>query len=201
MTRVDDNEFGSVGKAVPGVETNISNPNSEGIGEIIVKGPNVMKGYYKNPGATADVIRDGWFHTGDLGRFDKNGNLFITGRCKDVIVLGSGINVYPDEVEFTISKSPYIKEMCVFGGLIKSGARKGMEEVRAVVVPDLEKIRTDKNIGVEEDIRSFIGGELAGRGSQLTDYKRVAKFYISKEELPKTATRKVKRFAVKERYK
>lgn len=199
--RVEDNVLGSVGKALPGVELQISRPGPDGNGEIIARGPNIMKGYYKNKEATDEVIVDGWFHTGDLGRFDKDGNLYITGRCKDVIVLGSGINVYPDEVEFALSKSPFIKEVCVFGGTVKEGARKGTEEVRAAVHPDLERIKGEKPRTGKEETRKFIGEEIERLGKTLTDYKRVVKYFISDEELPKTATRKIKRFLVKERYK
>jgi len=198
MCRVDDNVFGTVGKPVPGVEIKISNPNSEGIGEIAIKGPNVMKGYYKKPEATKEVIRDNWFYSGDLGKFDAQGNLSITGRSKDVIVLGSGVNVYPDEVEFALSKSPYISEICVFGGIVAVGARKGTEEVRAVIFPNMDKVGQNKS---DKDMRLLIDDELEKLSAHLTEYKRVAKFYISKEELPKTATRKIKRFVVKERYK
>ncbi len=190
FNRIDDNVFGSVGKPYPGIELRIYEKNKD------AKGPNVMKGYYKKPEATAEIIRDGWFHTGDLGKFDKRGNLKITGRCKDVIVLGSGVNVYPDEIEFALMKSSLIKEVCVFGKVIKDGARKGMEEVCAAVFPDIEAIpnSTDKMI------YDLINSEIERLGKELTEYKRIAKFYISKEELPKTATKKVKRFVVKKTY-
>ncbi len=204
FTRIDDNVAGTVGKALPGIELKLDGISDDGVGEIIARGPNVMKGYYRNPEATAEVIRDGWFHTGDLGKFDKNGNLMITGRSKDVIVLGSGVNVYPDEVEFTLSKSPYIVEICVFGSVIKDGARKGMEEVAAAVFPNIEKISfIAGKAGAEADekfVRELVGGELDKYGKYLTDYKRVAKYYISKEELPKTPKRSIKRFAVKKMY-
>ncbi|MEK7375708.1 MAG: AMP-binding protein, partial [Candidatus Margulisiibacteriota bacterium] len=201
---LENNVFGSVGKPLPGIEIKLHNINANGVGEIIAKGPNIMKGYYKNPEATAEAVRDGWFYTGDLGRFDKKGTLFITGRAKDLIVLGSGKNVYPDEIEFTMSKSPFIKEICVFGAKIKNGIRAGMEEVRAAILPDMDKMadwvtknNTELNDGVVYEI---IGREVESWGNLLTPHKRIAKYYIVGGELPKTATRKIKRFAVKDRY-
>ncbi len=201
---LENNVFGSVGKPLPGIELKLHNINSDGVGEIIAKGPNIMKGYYKNPDATAEAIRDGWFYTGDLGKFDSKGNLFITGRIKDLIVLGSGKNVYPDEIEFVLSKSPFIKEICVFGAKIKEGIRSGMEEVRAVIVPDMDKMAdwvTKNNIELNDAVvYEIIGKEVESWGELLTPHKRIAKYYIADGELPKTATKKIKRFAVKERY-
>ncbi|MCX5749711.1 MAG: AMP-binding protein [Candidatus Saganbacteria bacterium] len=202
---LDNNVFGSVGKALPGIEIKISNPNSRGIGEITAKGPNIMKGYYKNPEATAEILRNDWFYTGDLGRIDDKGNIYITGRSKDVIVLGSGVNVYPDEVEFILSKSPFIQEICVFGGSIRKGAKAGTEEVRAAVVPNIEKIADwvlKRNSHLTDDLISeILGKEIDSYGKLLTEYKRVSKYYVSREELPKTATKKIKRFRVKQTFK
>ena len=199
-----NNVFGSVGKPLPGIEIQLHNINSDGVGEIIAKGPNIMKGYYKNPEATEEVIKDGWFYTGDLGRFDKNRNLIITGRAKDLIVLGSGKNVYPDEIEFTLSKSPFIKEICVFGTKIRSGIRAGMEEVQAVILPDMDKMAdwvTKNNTELNDAVAyEIIGREVESWGNLLTPHKRIAKYYIADGELPKTATKKIKRFAVKEKY-
>lgn len=199
--RINDNVFGSVGKPLPGVELKINEPDSENIGEIIAKGPNIMQGYYKNKKATDEVIRNDWFYTGDLGKFDALGNLYITGRTKDVIVLGSGVNVYPDEVESVISKSPFIKEVCVFGLLQKEGARKGMESVCAAIMPDSEYF--EKKFGkekIEKDpdlLQQKISEELDSLGKHLAEYKRVSKFFLTNAELPKTATKKIKRFLVK----
>lgn len=201
---LNNNVIGSVGRALPGIELKINDPSKEGIGEIIAKGPNIMIGYYKNEEATKEVIRDGWFHTGDLGRFDNNGDLFITGRCKDVIVLGSGVNVYPDEVEFTLSKSPFISEICVFGYLIKSGVRSGMEEVHCVVVPNMECFADwamNNSLKLSDElINETLGKEIDLLSLNLTNYKRPAKCYVSSEPLPKTTTRKIKRAVVKKTY-
>lgn len=201
---LENNVFGSVGKPLPGIEIKINDPSKEGIGEILAKGPNIMLGYYKNPEATKEVIRNGWFHTGDLGRLDAGGNLYITGRCKDVIVLGSGVNVYPDEVEFTLAKSPFIAEVCVFGHLIASGVRSGMEEVHCAVVPNMEyfadwamKNETKISDGLINDI---IGKEIDRMSAELTNYKRPARCFVSPDPLPKTTTRKIKRGVVKKTY-
>ncbi len=201
---LDNNVFGSVGRPLPGVDIKIHAPNREGIGEIMAKGPNIMKGYYNDPGATSETIMDGWFRTGDLGRLDAKGNLYITGRSKDLIVLGSGKNVYPDEVEFAISKSPFVKEICVFGSKIRSGIREGMEEVHAAIVPDMDKMAdwvTKRGMELNDStVKTVIGEEVENWGKLLTPHKRIARYYIAEGELPKTATKKIKRFAVKERY-
>ena len=201
---LDNNVFGSVGRPLPGVDIKIHAPNREAVGEIMAKGPNIMKGYYNDPGATSEAIMDGWFRTGDLGRLDAKGNLYITGRSKDLIVLGSGKNVYPDEVEFVISKSPFIKEICVFGSKIMSGIRQGMEEVHAAIVPDMDKMAdwvTKRGLELNDStVRTVIGEEVENWGKLLTPHKRIARYYIAEGELPKTATKKIKRFAVKESY-
>ena len=108
-------KYGSIGLSMPGVTLKIDNPNEQGIGELIAKGPNVMLGYYENQEATDEVIKDGWFHTGDLARQDKDGYFFITGRMKNVIVLKNGKNIYPEELETLIGKLPYVEESMVFG--------------------------------------------------------------------------------------
>ena len=105
----------SAGLPIPNVEYKIDNPNQEGVGEIIVKGPNVMLGYYNMPEETEKVLKDGWFHTGDLGKIDENGFLYITGRCKSVIVTKNGKNIYPEEIESYLNESPLISESLVVG--------------------------------------------------------------------------------------
>ncbi len=106
---------GSVAFALPDIEVKIDSPDEIGVGEIIVKGPNVMLGYYDNETATNEVLKDGWFYTGDLGYFDKDGYLFVTGRKKNVIVLKMVKNIYPEELEILIAKLPYVTENLVFG--------------------------------------------------------------------------------------
>ena len=111
--------IGSVGPPLPGIEAKIDNPqprdDGPDSGEILIRGPIVMKGYWNRPDATAETLKDDWLHTGDLGYFDARGNLFITGRQKEIIILSNGKNIYPEEVEAQYLKSPYIKEICVLG--------------------------------------------------------------------------------------
>lgn len=175
------NRYGSVGKVVPGITVKIDEKN----GEILAKGPNVMQGYYKRQSLTDEVIIDGWLHTGDVGYLDSEGFLYITGRCKDVIVTASGVNVYPEEVEFWLKQIPAIKEVCIMGAKVKEGFRQGSEEVVAVIVPNEGK--------TEEEIKAAI----AELNKKLADYKRVARIIFRKEELPKTRLQKIKRFAIR----
>jgi long-chain acyl-CoA synthetase len=173
-----------VGKPIPGVEIRIA--GGEPVGEILAYGPNVMKGYYKRRDLTASVIDgQGWLHTGDLGYFDEDGYLYLTGRAKDVIVTASGVNVYPEELEAYLAKIPLIKEACVLGVKVKEGIKKGSEEVVAVVVPR-------EGVG-EEEIKSAINK----LNLQLADYKRIARIIFRAEELPKTRLLKVKKYTLR----
>src|SRR5262249_16493729 len=140
ITPADDNRIGTVGKPIRGVKIRIDSPNADGVGEVCISGPIVMKGYYRAPEKTSEAIREGWFHTGDLGFIDADGHLSITGRSKDVIVLANGENVYPEELETHYSRSPFIKEICVLG-LSENGASPGSGVLHAIVVPDLEEFR------------------------------------------------------------
>ena len=109
------NKAGSCGPAIPGVEIKIHNPDEDGIGEILIKGPNVMLGYYNMPEETAKVIKDGWFYSGDLGFLDKEGWLYITGRQKNVIVTKTGKNIYPEEIEALIKENKFVADSMVYG--------------------------------------------------------------------------------------
>lgn len=188
----------SVGLPIPGVQIKIVDPRpDDGVGEIAAKGPNVMKGYYKNPKATAEVFtEDGWFLTGDLGYFDKDGYLYITGRKKSVIVTKGGKNIYPEEIENHLLQSDFIEEVLVLRGY---NPRTGDEEVHAIVYPNFEALDTYfKAKGIEapteEDVREVIGQEIDRLCADLADYKRVRRFTIRDEEFPKTTTRKIKRY-------
>jgi long-chain acyl-CoA synthetase len=187
-------KFGSVGKPLPGVEVTIHNPDVQGVGEVIIRGPNVMAGYYHQPELTAEAIWEGWFHSGDIGYLDRDGYLFLLGREKEIIVLRSGKNISPQELEEYYGKSPFIREMCV---LTKSEEKFGqpVESLYAVVVPDLDFFRK-KNIG---DIRSTIRWELENLGKGLPAYKHILGFSLVKEDLSRTALRKIKRYEVRER--
>lgn len=188
--------FGSVGKPLPGVEVKILKENdADTEGEILTRGPHVMKGYFRNPEKTAEVMRNGWLCTGDLGYFDKDGFLYISGRKKNVIVLGGGKKVFPEEVESVVGKSPYIKELCVLARTADKGLRKGHEEVYAIVVPNLELFEQEKTTA-KEDIAKKLSSEIASAGKELASYKRIVSFDVSYEELPKTVTKKVRRDVV-----
>ena len=192
----DDNVIGSVGKPLKGVEAKImdaqaSDDGAPASGEILIRGPIVMKGYWNRPDATADVLKDGWLYTGDLGHFDANGNLFITGRKKDVIILSNGKNVYPEEIEAHYLQSPIIKELCVVG--IEEGA--GSEKLYAVIVPNFEVLRQRKVVNTKEVIRF----DVEGLSAKLASTKRISGYEIWQEDLPRTTTRKLKRFEIQKR--
>jgi long-chain acyl-CoA synthetase len=175
---------GSVGRALPGVDVQIHEPDEQGVGEVIAKGPNVMKGYHDNPDATRSVLRDGWLHTGDLGRLDDDGNLYIVGRKKDMILGPSGENVYPDELEELYGDSEFVKELSIVGLPGEAGA----ETVAALVVPDYEQDDLDR-----EAVRETVREHMRATSHRLPLYKRVKVFHLWDHDLPRTSTRKVKR--------
>lgn len=187
---------GSVGIVLPSAEVKIVDPvtNKEKAimeeGEIIIKGPMAMKGYYKNPEATAQAIKDGWFHSGDLGYFDHEGYLFITGRIKEVIVLSSGKNIYPEEVEKQYQKIPLVKEICVTG--IED--RGMIESLHAVIVPDFEYAEKN-NI---KNIREELNKEINKLSTELPSYMTIKGFTLYNEPLPRTPLGKLRRFMVKD---
>ena len=195
-----DNVIGSVGKPLHGMELKLHDPKSSedgagpAIGEILLRGPLVMKGYHDRPEATAEVLRDGWLHTGDLAYLDAHGNVFITGREKDVVVLSNGKNIYPDEIEAHYLKSPYIKEICVLGLQGRPGEPIS-ERLHAVVVPNFEVLRERKIVNAREIIRF----DIETLSTQLPSTKRILGFDIWQEDLPRTTTRKIKRFEVERR--
>ena len=194
VNRPDNVEFGSVGPPLQDVEVKIHNPMADGIGEIIVRGPNTTSGYKNNPEATAALLKDGWLHTGDLGRMSK-GHLWITGRAKNVIISAAGKNIYPEEIEERLLATDTIMEAVVFGR--KKDGRQG-EEVRAVIFPDLEMCAARHNISITPPdmpaLRQRIGETIAEVNAGMSEYKRIAGFDLSIEELEKTSTKKVKRF-------
>src|SRR5437588_5528760 len=175
---------GTVGKSLPGAETRIADPDPTGIGEVIERGPNVTLGYVSNGEATREALVDRWLYTGDLGRIDDEGNLYLVGRSKDIIVDTNGKNVYPDEVEEVYQDSPYIKELSVIG--LPDGIG---EKVACMVVPDREYdialSRVELRQKIEEHFREV--------SAKLPYYKRVKLLHFTDDELPRTATRKVKR--------
>ncbi|MCU0641887.1 MAG: AMP-binding protein [Candidatus Margulisbacteria bacterium] len=178
-----DNVIGSVGKPLADVSIKIA--GDDAVGEILGTGPNIMKGYYKRQDLTDKVIIGGWLYTGDLGYLDESGHLFITGRSKDVIVTGSGVNVYPEELEFALKKIPALKEVCILGEKAKEGVRRGTEQVVAVIVP---------NDGIDE---ARVRAEIARFNESVAEFKRVARVIVRAEELPKTRLLKTKRFELR----
>ena len=175
---------GSVGQPLAGVEIKIV-PEGESIGEIVAHGPNVMAGYYRNEAATQEVIRDGWLHTGDLGRFDDDGRLYVVGRAKEVIVDSGGNNIYIDELEEVYGRSQYVKELAVVGLKVGRG-----EQVAALVVPAYS--RGESRRAVEDRLR----GDFEKVGSELSAFKRIRILRFVDAELPRTRTRKIKRAEV-----
>ena len=184
-------KIGSVGKVIPDVEVKIVDPDATGMGEIVIKGPNVMKGYYKRDDETSNVIKDGWFYSGDLGHIDRDGYLYITGRIKEMIVLSSGKKIFPEEIESHYAKSPYIKEVCVIGIGEEEGA-----SLSAVVVPDADYCRK----AGEGDLNSKIKWELENLSNKLAPYQRIKGFIIVKESIPRTRLGKIIRYEVKKKY-
>lgn len=192
-----DNEIGSVGKALKGVEAKIVDPQPQeegpAVGEVALRGPVVMKGYWNRPDATSAVLHDGWFLTGDLGYFDSHGHLFLTGRKKEVIVLSNGKNVYPEEIEAHYLKSPFIKEIAVMG--LEGKAGEGRDRLHAVIVPNFDVLRQRKVVNAKEVIRF----DIEGLSPQIASTKRISSYEIWQDDLPRTTTRKIKRFEVEKR--
>ena len=183
----------SAGLPIPTVEYKIDNPNQEGVGEIIVKGPNVMLGYYNMPEETEKVLKDGWFHTGDLGKIDENGFLYITGRCKSVIVTKNGKNIYPEEIESYLNESPLISESLVIGT-----HKENDDEtyVNAQIFPNKEAITEylKGTVPTKEEIKKVISDVIANVNSKIPNYKHIKDFAIRDSEFEKTTTQKVKRY-------
>jgi long-chain acyl-CoA synthetase len=185
----------AAGMPLPGVEISIYNPNSDGVGEVYAKGPNVMLGYYKNPTATAEVFDGTWFKTGDLGFIDQDGFLHISGRKKNVIISKSGKNVFPEEIEDVLNRSQYILESLVYG----EDDPKLDEIIAAQIVVDAEALIEYSELKgkqiTNELIHTIISEEIKKANKQLSSYKQVRKFVIRDQEFQKTTTQKIKRFA------
>jgi len=188
-----DKKSGTVGPILPGMEVKILDSNEEGIGEILVRGPNVMRGYYKNPERTKEVLdEEGWFHTGDLGMLDEQGYIYIKGRRKNVIVLETGKNVYPEEIEWDLSRIPEIEEV-----LVQRGQRQGREVVQAYIWPKWERLGTED----PKEALELIWEEIKRVSAGLAPYKRIrSKEDIILVEKPfvKTSTMDIKRYLYQE---
>lgn len=183
----------SVGRKFPGIELKIFEPDEEGTGEICVKGGNVMLGYYNMPEATAEVIRDGWLHTGDLGHADEKGYYYITGRKKNVIITKNGKNVYPEELEYLLNKTPYIQESMVFG-VDSSDSEDTL--IVASVLPDEEELTAAFGaMPAEQELEKLIWTEVDKINDESPFYRRIKKIIVRKEEFEKNTSKKIIRFA------
>ncbi len=190
-TRFEGSSVGSVGKAVNYAEIKLGELNDESAGEVLIRGRMVFSGYYKNEEATKDAFtEDGWFKSGDLGKFDENGDLFIVGRSKDVIVLPNGKNIHPEDLEVQYSKTPLVEEICILGVKDETSNLAGAEKLIGIAVPDFAYLKQNNIANSREAIRH----ELDNLGRQLPEYQRVRDYVVRAEPLPRTATRKIKRF-------
>jgi len=188
-----DNYFrdAAAGLPMPSDEIKIEKSDSSKYGEITAKGPNIMLGYYENPEATAEVIKDGWFYTGDLGYFDKKGFLYITGRKKDLIVTKNGKNIFPEELEMILNRSPLIKESMIYGKV----DNEGDTVICATIVINKEFINQKfGDEASEELIKSLINKEVRVVNKKLPLYKHIREYNLREEELKKTTTNKIKRY-------
>ena len=194
VVAMESNEFnrvGSIGKCYPSLETKIENPNEEGVGELLVKGPTVMLGYYNNEEATKEAIVDGWFHTGDLAKIDEDGFIFIMGRKKSVIVLKNGKNIFPEEMESLINRIEGVKESFIFG---KSN-KKDKDDIRihAKVVYDKDIMKLAYKAETEEEIHKAIFDRIKVLNDNMPAYKGIKGIILSEKPLIKTTTNKIKR--------
>ena len=180
---------GSAGRPLPSVSIRIAHPSNAGEGEIEISGPMVMKGYYNRPSATAEVLHDGWFRTGDIGRIDQDGYLFITGRSKEVIVLSSGKNIYPEDVEKMYLSARLIKEICITGKEVDGIT----ESLHAVIVPDFEHAKQ----AAISNLYDAIKWEINALSGGLPSYMRIQGFTLRKDALPRTPFGKLRRFMIK----
>lgn len=196
LNRTDAFKDDAAGLPLPRVQIKINNPDENGSGEIWAKGPSVMIGYYKNEKATADVFEDGWFRTGDIGYVDEDGFLHINGRKKNVIISRGGKNVFPEEIEDILNRSPFILESLVHG----EKDLKQDEIIAAQIVADAEAFiefsETNKVEITDELIKEKISEEIDKANNQLAAYKQIKKFVVRQKEFEKTTTQKIKRYLV-----
>ena len=199
MTPPDNEKVGSVGKPLPGIEIRIEKQHGSEIGEIWARGENLMKGYHNNPKSTGQTIKGGWLNTGDLGCFDDQNWLYITGRSKNIIVTSAGVNVFPEEIEDQIIKSPFIEEVCVIG-MQKPDMTETVYAVVVVKDRHYKKfIRQQKLAGVKDipPLTDIIRREIDRCNQHLADFKRVLGFKISSRKLPQGRTNKILRNEVR----
>lgn len=187
----ENHRLGSIGKTIPSVEAKLTDVNKEGVGELIVKGPNVMLGYYNNEVATSEVLKDGWFYTGDLAKIDDDGFIYICGRKKSVIVLKNGKNIYPEEMENLINKIDGINESFVFGKQVSED--KENVKIYAKLVFDREKVEEIYKTKEESEIYKAIFEKIKEINSTMPKYKAIKGIILTEKPLIKTTTNKIKR--------
>ena len=191
---VGTNEYhrtGSVGKTIPSVEAKIVNCDKDGIGELVVKGPNVMIGYFKNEKETKKAIKDGWFHTGDLAKIDEDGYIYICGRKKNVIVLKNGKNIYPEEMENLINKIDGVEESFIFGKPMS----KDQNDIKifAKIVYNPEMVEDIYHVKETEEVYKIMNQKIKEINAEMPKYKSIKGMFVSEEPLIKTVTNKIKR--------
>ena len=180
---------GSIGQVFPSLEVRIAEPNEEGIGEIQVKGPSVMLGYYEMTELTNEVLKDGWFYTGDLGYFDKKGLLYVTGRNKNMIVLKNGKKIFPEELETLVNRLDTVEESMVYGKLEKDGDTK----ICIKIVYEPEVIEEMYKLKDEAEIYEMLQKTVKEINKTMPAYKYIREIMITTEPLIKTTTAKIKR--------
>ena len=193
---IETNEYhrvGSIGRPIPHVEARIDEADDDGVGELVVKGPNVMLGYYNNKKATDSVMEDGWFHTGDLARIDEDGYIFICGRKKSVIVLKNGKNIYPEEMEGLVNKIEGVKESFIFGK--QQTDDKDNIKIHVKIVFNKDIMKEAYKVEKEEDIYRVLTEKIKEVNSVMPKYKAIRGIIVSDEPLIKTTTGKIKRQA------
>ncbi len=186
-------KLGSIGKAIPSVKAKVVDTDKEGIGELIVKGPNIMLGYYNDKKATKEAIKNGWFYTGDLAQIDKDGYIFIKGRKKSVIVLKNGKNIFPEEMENLVNKIEGVKESFIFG---KSQSEdKENIKINVKIVFDRKIIQETYKVKTEEEIYNVLFEKIKEINKKMPPYKAIRGILLTEEPLIKTSTNKIKRQA------
>lgn len=184
---------GSIGRPLPGVKAKVVDCNDEGIGELAVKGDNVMLGYYGDEDATRDTIRDGWLYTGDLARIDEDGFIFLAGRKKNVIVLKNGKNIYPEEIENLLNKIEGITESMVFGKQLSDD--KNDIKIYAKIIYNKEIVQNAYKVESDEDVKNALRKKIKDLNQTMPKYKSIKGLYFSEKPLIKTTTNKIKRQA------
>ena len=199
LTPEYEKAVGPVGKPIVQAEVKIDDPDEKGEGEVLIKTPTLMLGYYEMPEETEKVIdKDGYFHTGDVGYIDEKGYIYLTGRCKNVIVTQNGINVYPEEIELLLSRVDEIKECMVYGKAPDANSKKDDKEliITAKVIPNYDKIKEIHDVEESDDekVYDIIWEKIKEVNKKLTSYKAVKSLEIKKDEFEKTTTMKIKRY-------